>query len=249
MLTLQTAAVVLFGFYGMFVGIVLSIVGMYVLWRRLGLTTWRRPAFAWRIDRSRVRELMSFGFPIAIQGQIWLLFMSVDNLIVAGFLSVKDLGYYALGVSVTGYVLHLPRSIGAALFPRMTEKFGETSDIKSIRHYAVDTQRVLAYMLVPLFLGAAFFLVPVLIRHALPGVRAGHPGGPHHRRGELFDRARGHAAEAPQHGGLPVGDHRDHAALPRRQRRRRTTSPSQCSTGGSRARPARPRSATSWRSC
>ena len=50
----------------------------------------------------------------------------------------------------------------------MTEKFGQTSDIKSIRHYAVDTQRVLAYMLVPLFLGAAFYLVPVLIRHALP---------------------------------------------------------------------------------
>ena len=60
---------------------------------------------------------MSFGFPIMLQGQIWLLFMSIDNLIVAGFISVKDLGYYALAVSVTGYVLHMPRSIGAALFP------------------------------------------------------------------------------------------------------------------------------------
>ena len=167
-LTLQTAAVLLFGFYGMFVGIVLSIALMYAVWRRLGLTTWRRPAFAWRINRRRVRELMSYGFPLAIQGQVWILFMSVDNLIVAGFLSVKDLGYYALGVSVSGYVLHLPRSIGAALFPRMTEKFGETNDINSIRHFVVDTQRVLAYMLVPLFLGAAFYLVPVLITHALP---------------------------------------------------------------------------------
>jgi O-antigen/teichoic acid export membrane protein len=167
-LTLQTVCVILFGFWGMFAGIPLAIAAMYLLWNRLGLTTWRRPAFAWRFDRARIGELMSYGFPIMLQGQIWLLFMSIDNLIVAGFISVEDLGYYALAVSVTGYVLHLPRSIGAALFPRMMERFAETNDIVSIRHYAVDTQRLLAYMLVPIFLGATFFLLPVLIRHGLP---------------------------------------------------------------------------------
>ncbi|HYI38506.1 MAG TPA: oligosaccharide flippase family protein [Thermoleophilaceae bacterium] len=167
-LTLGTLCVVFFGFYGMFAGVLLTVVGMYISWARLGMATWRRPAFAWRFDRRLLGELMSFGFPIMLQGQIWLLFMSIDNLIVAGFISVKELGYYALAVSVTGYVLHLPRSVGAALFPRMTETFGETGDVRSIRHFAVDTQRLLAYLLVPLFLGGAYFLVPVLIRHALP---------------------------------------------------------------------------------
>ncbi len=167
-LTLGTVAVLLFGFYGMFVALLLAMAGLYVTWNRMGLTGWRRPAFAWRFDRHRVRELISFGFPIMLQAQIWLLFMSIDNLIVAGFISVKELGYYALAVSVTGYVLHLPRSVGSALFPRMTETFSNTGDIRSIRHYAVDTQRILGYMLVPLFLGGAYFLVPVLIRHTLP---------------------------------------------------------------------------------
>lgn len=168
LLTLGTLAVLAFGFYGMFAGLLIAIVAVNVLWKRLDVAGWLRPAFAWRFDRRRVGELMSYGFPIMLQGQIWLLFMSIDNLIVAGFISVKDLGYYALAVSVTGYVLHLPRSIGAALFPRMTETFAQSQDIKSIRHYAVDTQRILAYMLVPLFLGASFFLLPVLIRHGLP---------------------------------------------------------------------------------
>ena len=65
------------------------------------MTGWRRPSFAWRFDRNRVRELVSFGFPLMLQAQIWLLFMGIDNLIVAGFISVKELGYYALAVSVT----------------------------------------------------------------------------------------------------------------------------------------------------
>jgi O-antigen/teichoic acid export membrane protein len=168
LVVVQTLCVVAFGFYGMFLGIALSIVGLYLLWIRMGVAGFRRAAFGWTIERRRVPELVSFGLPLMIQGQLWLLFMSIDNLIVAGFISVKQLGYYALAVAVTNYVLHLPRSIGAALFPRMTEKFVETETIESIRHYATDTQRLLAYMLVPVFLGAAYFLVPVLIRQGLP---------------------------------------------------------------------------------
>ena len=168
LLVAQTLCVLLFGFYGMFLGIALSIIGLYTLWWRLGLVTWRLPSFRWHIDRSRIPELISFGFPLMLQAQLWLLFLSIDNLIVAGFISIRDLGYYALAVSVTNYVLHLPRSISATLFPRMTEEFTKTGEIGSIRHYATDTQRLLAYALVPVFLGGAFFMVPVLIRHALP---------------------------------------------------------------------------------
>jgi O-antigen/teichoic acid export membrane protein len=65
-------------------------------------------------------------------------------------------------------VLFLPRSIGAVLFPRMTERFAATGDIASIRHYATDVQRLLAYVLLPIFVAAAYFGVPVLIRHGLP---------------------------------------------------------------------------------
>ena len=167
-LTLQTAFVALFGFYGMFMGAVAGALGALALYARLGLSTFRRPAFAWRIDRTRLRELISYGFPFLVFGQIWLLFLGIDNLIIAGFIGVKHLGYYALAVSVTSYILHLPRSIGQALFPRMAERFGETGDVTSFAHYAVDAQRLLAYMLVPAFVAGAFFLFPVLIRHALP---------------------------------------------------------------------------------
>jgi O-antigen/teichoic acid export membrane protein len=175
MLTVQSVCVVAFGFYGMFVGILFSILGLYALWVRQGLVTWTRPAYARRYDRAEIRELIKFGAPLMVQGQIWLLFMSVDNLIVAGYLSVADLGYYALGVSVTGYLLNLPRSVGSALFPRMAEEFVRTGDIRSIRHYATETQRLLAYLLVPVFLGASFFGLPVLIRHGLPSFDAAIP--------------------------------------------------------------------------
>jgi O-antigen/teichoic acid export membrane protein len=167
-LTLQTGFVYLWGFYGMFAGTLAATVGTLILFARMGLTGLRRPIFTWRIDRARLRELISYGFPILLFGQIWLLFMGIDNLIVAGFLSIDDLGYYALAVSVTSYILFLPKSLAAVLFPRMAERYGETGDMGSIGHYATDVQRILGYMLVPAFVGAAFFLLPVLVRHALP---------------------------------------------------------------------------------
>jgi O-antigen/teichoic acid export membrane protein len=103
-----------------------------------------------------------------IHAQIWLLFLAIDNLIVARFLDVTHLGYYALAVSVTTYIMLLPKGIGAALAPRMAERFGRTRELASIRHYATDVQQLLAYTLIPVLVGAAFFFMPVLIRQALP---------------------------------------------------------------------------------
>ncbi len=167
-LTLQTLFVWLWGFYGMFAGAVVASVGALIVYARAGLTSFKRPAFHFHIDRRRLRELVAYGLPFTVFGQIWLLFMGIDNLIVAGFLSVKELGYYALAISVTNYILQLPRSIGQAMFPRMAERFGETGEIASFARYAIDAQRLLAYMIVPVFVAGAFYAFPVLIRHALP---------------------------------------------------------------------------------
>jgi O-antigen/teichoic acid export membrane protein len=166
--SLQTLFVWWLGFYGMFVGLLAMTAGQLLLWNRLGLTSRRRPAFRWDIQGHRVRELVAFGFPMMIHAQIWLLFLAIDNLIVARFLDVTQLGYYALAVSVTTYIMLLPKGIGAALAPRMAERFGRTREVGSIRHYATDVQQLLAYTLIPVLVAGAFFFMPVLIRHALP---------------------------------------------------------------------------------
>jgi O-antigen/teichoic acid export membrane protein len=103
-----------------------------------------------------------------VYAQVWLLFQAVDSLIVARALDVRQLGFYALAVSVTNYVLFMPKSIGAVLFPRMAERFAQTGTIESIHHYAADVQRLLAYLLVPVAVGGGFLFLPVLIRHGLP---------------------------------------------------------------------------------
>jgi O-antigen/teichoic acid export membrane protein len=167
-LAIQTAAVALLGYYGMFVGLVAIIGGAMVVWNRMGVTGLRRPAFRWQLDWERWRELTRFGLPITLNGQLWSLFLVVDNLIVAGFLSVRQLGYYALACSTTTYIMYVPKSIGSALAPRMSERFGKTSSAQSIGSYSSDSQQLLAFLLLPVMIGAAFFGMPVLIRHALP---------------------------------------------------------------------------------
>ena len=166
-LVAQTLAVYLLGFYGLFLGLVAIEIGAFAYWLRSGVISRARPAFHFGIDRARLRELIRFGAPLTVYAQVWLLFQAIDSLIVAGALDVKQLGYYALAVSVTMYILYLPKAIGGALFPRMTERFAQTGQITAIHHYATDVQRLLAYMLVPLAIGIGFFGFPVLIRHAL----------------------------------------------------------------------------------
>jgi len=167
-LTLTTLFVVLFGFYGMFAGAVAAVFATQLLWSRMGLTSPFRPAFGWRLDWSRVRELIAFGAPILIVAQVYLLFIAIDSLLVAQLLGIEQLGYYALAVSVTIHIVELPKSFGAVVFPRMTETFGATSDIASIRHLTAHTQQLLAFVFIPVLMAGAVFAVPVVIRHALP---------------------------------------------------------------------------------
>ncbi|MGZ8513193.1 MAG: oligosaccharide flippase family protein [Candidatus Limnocylindria bacterium] len=168
MLTLQTLAVYLFGFYGMFVGLVALNVGALILWRRLRVSGPRNLAFRRSITRARLRELIRIGIPLYVFGHAWILFFAIDSLIVAGFVGIQELGYYALAVSVTTFIILLPKGIGQALFPRMQERYSASGDVRAASQPAADTQLVLAFLLVPLFIAAAYFLLPVLIRHVLP---------------------------------------------------------------------------------
>ncbi len=167
-LSVQTLLILWVGYWGLFAGAALASLTTLVLYTRLGLTGRRRPAFHFRVERPRVRELMRYGLPILVLGQVWALFLAVDNLVVARYLGVRDLGFYALAVSVTTYITLLPKAVGAALSPRMSAQFAKTEEVGSLRHYVIDVQRLLASLLIPCFVAAAYFGLPVLIRHALP---------------------------------------------------------------------------------
>jgi O-antigen/teichoic acid export membrane protein len=174
-LTVQTVFVIFLGYYGMFLGMVLQLVAGLLLWNRMGLTSIRRPAFRWRIERSALRETISFGLPFFVYAQIYLVFLSVDNLLVFKFLGAKPLGYYALACSVTSYLLYLPMTISAVLLPRMIERFSSNGDRRSIGTYAIQVQRIFTHVLLPPAIAASFFLLPVLVREALPAFKPAIP--------------------------------------------------------------------------
>lgn len=167
-LALQTGLVVAFGYWGMWLGLLVVSLSTLAVWRMMSLTGPSTAAFRLRVVKSRVRELAGVGFPILIYSQIWILFFSVDTFLVASMLDVRRLGFYALAISVNSYVLFLPKVVSTALFPRMQEAYAQERAISSIRRYSLDVPRVLAWVLLPAALGAVFYLLPVIIRHALP---------------------------------------------------------------------------------
>lgn len=167
-LTLQTCAVAAIGFYGMFVGVVAAAITTLVLWRCMGLTGRGRPAFRLSLRRDMLRGLVRVGMPILIYSQVWLLFTAVDTLVVAAALSVGALGAYALAVSVNTYILFLPKVVSSVLFTRTQEMVGVTNDVRTLGPLGVAVPRVLGGIFVPGALTCAFFLLPLLVRFALP---------------------------------------------------------------------------------
>lgn len=165
-LTIQSLLVYFLGFYGMFAGLVAGILASFAYWNRQGLAAPAARAFGWQVSRSRIGELMGVGLPIMIYSQLWLLFWSVDNLVVARFVDVTNLGYYALAVSVTSYVMLLPNSIATTMFPRMQERFAR-AEMTELRHSVLAVQHVLGLVLVPVLVAVVFFTVPLLVRQAL----------------------------------------------------------------------------------
>ena len=57
----------------------------------------------------------------------------------------------------------------------MLERFAPSGDIRSIRHYITDVQRILSYLLLGPTIAALYFLLPVLIRQALPAFEPAIP--------------------------------------------------------------------------
>jgi len=122
--------------------------------------------FTW--DKAVTKEVLRVGFPIALLGLVWTLLRTVDSLVVVSSNGTEALGYYALGVSINGFIFHTPNALSIVMFPRFQEKFGESSDINSLKDYVIKPIIALSFFALPLLIGSAYFFVPILIKNILP---------------------------------------------------------------------------------
>ena len=148
---------------GLFVGLFLAQAAS------LAFLVWR---IAWlpklQISLPQVWELLRIGFPIMLITLLFMLFRSVDRLLVLGMLSTEMLGYFAIGVIISAIVFESVADVFRVMFfPRLMERVGAGGSIDELRRWLLEPTILVAY-LTPFLIGAAYLAVHLPFVHFAP---------------------------------------------------------------------------------
>lgn len=110
---------------------------------------------------SLLKELFVYGTKIQIPNTFFYLHLRIDMLIVAFFLTAKEVGYYALAVSIAEVLRKIPFAMISILYPRTSKLSNEEAKVltaKSCRNTFV----ILCFLSVPFYFLVNTVIMPIL---------------------------------------------------------------------------------------
>ena len=150
--------------------------GFFGLCLRLIIISQLRILFGWLWQPFRIRpkwnwpdlrHLFKVGLPIFAAGQILVLWELLDSTLVWKFLGTKELGYYALTRYVWMMLAILPMALAQTAYPRMSQCYGETHDLKRTFRIAIKPSCFVLSIMIPIAVFSWIYL-PALVNLTLP---------------------------------------------------------------------------------
>lgn len=156
-----------------FIGLPLGILSGYILVLAYIFNKYR-PEFRFQLKKQRFMFLARIGLPIMISSLAYNLFITVDKLFIFKFLGKESLGYYAIALSLNGFLLLLPVSLGAILFPRFSERYGAEGGSEKLKELLYVPMLTIVYFM-SILSGLIYVFLPVLVRLIMPQYAPGIP--------------------------------------------------------------------------
>jgi O-antigen/teichoic acid export membrane protein len=140
-----------------------------------GVASWRNHGrMQLAFDFRSMWDSVLIGFPIMIFWWISMLQGSVDRLVSISLLGKVSTGYYGIGIAIVSVILLLPQSISRVFYPRINEKYGETSRADDLFRIVILPTRIMGLTLAG-GIGVAVVIMPFvfhLLPKYLPGLAA-----------------------------------------------------------------------------
>ncbi len=124
--------------------------------------------FNWKIIWNAIK----FGFPLYMVGIATGIFLSADRVMIAKFLSFKELGLYSIAVMAFTYMRNFPNPVCVVLLPNLHERFGKTGDFRQLKGYIAKTSIFFSNAM-PILIGVTWFAVPYLVMRVIPDYAGG----------------------------------------------------------------------------
>lgn len=151
-----------FGLYGLyFVLIVMPVLNVIYIKR----CSVYNIGFSYRLDK--LIEYIKFGFPLFLSSVLNTLLTTVDNIMIAKMIGLKQLGYYSIGTLTRSYSTSLSNNFNIVMIPHFLEEYGETQDIKKVSKY-LKIPAIVMSTVMAIILGIGYFALPVFVKIFLP---------------------------------------------------------------------------------
>lgn len=125
-------------------------------------------------DWRQMGELIRFGLPLMAVGLMTTFFETLDRLLIARFLGFEALGFYSVALMTINYLNGVPNSVGIVTTPHLQEKHGAQANRSDLLRYLVKVDAGYG-MLMAVLIGGAWFLMPEVVRLAMPEFGGGLP--------------------------------------------------------------------------
>jgi O-antigen/teichoic acid export membrane protein len=119
-------------------------------------------------DFKKLIRLIKIGFPIMLIGVMWLLYNTVDRIMIVKFLGIKELGLYGISINLSSVMGLAPQVISQVLYPRLGFIYGKYSDNKILADKIIGISYRIA-VISPLIIGMCYFLIDFVVRIFLKG--------------------------------------------------------------------------------
>jgi len=161
-LSLSVLLMMYLGIYGLFIALpVTTLIGLFYLRRQCSFNP--LTGFSWSTYRELVRE----GWPLTAFTFIMTLMITSGRLLVVGWLSTEEVGYYALSTLALGGMLNFPGAAREVVEPRMMQELDSLQGEAVLDRYLYRPLVINACYL-PLIIAPLYFLLPPLIEWLLP---------------------------------------------------------------------------------
>ena len=148
--------------YGFMLAMALSLIFniVYVIWHDPARL---RPHLNVRL----IRPLIAYGAPLMILTFLGTLFITIDKIMIARFIGLKELGWYSIAMMASNVITNFSDSIGIVMMPNLTERYGQTGNIQALKGFISKAAQAFSGGM-PLVIACAWFGVPYLVKIVLP---------------------------------------------------------------------------------
>ena len=118
-------------------------------------------------DFKELKRLLKIGFPIIFGVILLTFFNSQDRILIVRYLDTQQLGYYALALTFSKFLLIIQNGVYSVLEPKIYRLYGETGEVGDLKKIVWEPILIMT-LLYPLILGIAYLSVPYVIHILLP---------------------------------------------------------------------------------